>query len=72
MRTRNTSIPRTYVKAEEQEREKERRMKKKLNDEDVDRRVDVECPCLIGIQHCSSFIVHIYAKGETNKCLPLP
>ena len=49
------------------------------DDENVDRRilcmsVCVESACPIGIQHCSSFIVHISTrkKRATNKCLLLP
>jgi transposase len=55
-------------KNERGKKQRRRRRKKKKNvNISVDRLVDVEYACFIGIQHCSSFIVHIYA----NKCLPL-
>ena len=49
------------------EKKKEEEEEEKIVNRSVDRLVDVEYACLIGIQHCSSFIVHIYA----NKCLPV-
>ena len=54
-------------KGEKEEVHRERRIKNVNKTDDRFMRVDVKCACLIGIQHCSSFIVRIY----TNKCLPL-